>query len=594
MERDDQLQRKLEAEQQRRDDRQVHQEQVVRMVVDQQKKVEDKLDVLRDQTEKQQDSVDRILDGLKVLVNNYEEAEAMQQKVTAGRISRIQEEIAMNPGTLKGGNSGNIPAPVGKGLANVRKGPEKKQLLDDDDEFDPDFPCLWLDLSEDSKLGAIVTSRWFDMMCAVVIIVNSVFIGYQSQYAMDNAHRPSKEQKNDFIDGVEVFFLVFYTLELILRLLVWRLNFFYNEDWRWNWFDTALVVLAGYDLIVSRFEDEGSGGANLTWMRVLRLLKMLKMLRVVRVMRIFRELRLMLHSVIYSLRSLMWTLLMLSLLLYIFGLCFLQGVTAFLASEGTDLEPSIRDACLKYYGSVSEVMLTLYMTITGGLDWDLAAEPLKHAGDVYYYLFMLYIAFLTFVVVNVLTGIFVENALVTAHQDKHSVQKEELRADETIMKDLVSLFKDMAEESDGKVWWQDFQTVINKDRRAIDFLSSLQVDPAEAAELFKTLSDNGRMKVSCMDFVQGCLKIKGVAESQDLMSLMYVSHRYMTQLPILMGYMEDCFNEMHKVFERQGAAKSGLEPLSSRLNKVNEYSEYINKIKAEKKERSKRLFSAND
>ena len=38
------------------------------------------------------------------------------------------------------------------------------------------------------------------------------------------------------------FFTVFYTLELLLKIVVFQLAFFTNEDAKWNWFDFSLVL----------------------------------------------------------------------------------------------------------------------------------------------------------------------------------------------------------------------------------------------------------------------------------------------------------------------------------------------------------------
>merc|ERR1712217_418270 len=142
---------------------------------------------------------------------------------------------------------------------------------------------------------------------------------------------------------MEWLFTAFYMLELVLKVIVHRLQFFgiYNgrfpppddagSEWKWNLFDLFLVLTALYDGIVQlTLDDRESAGANMTWMRLLRLLKMLKMLRVVRLMRFFRELRLMFFTIGGSFRSLLWAMTMLFMINYIFALCFMQGASAYL------------------------------------------------------------------------------------------------------------------------------------------------------------------------------------------------------------------------------------------------------------------------
>merc|ERR1712232_1479450 len=145
------------------------------------------------------------------------------------------------------------------------------------------------------------------------------------------------------------------------------------------------------------------------------------------------ELRLLLFSIIASLRSLLWTLLMLALIFYIFGLCFLQGITTWLESDASSGDNAIsahwKGLADEHFGSVVGSMHTLYLCIAGGLDWGPVSEVLLESGPVYYYLFLFYITFLTFAVLNVFTGLYVERSMATSQADKRAVTKEELKSD---------------------------------------------------------------------------------------------------------------------------------------------------------------------
>merc|ERR1719487_178838 len=176
------------------------------------------------------------------------------------------------------------------------------------------------------------------------------------------------------------------------------------------------------------FETGSDGsGTNVTWMRLLRLLKMLKMLRIIRVMKAFRELRVILFAIINSGRSLFWTLLMFALIFYIFGLCFLQGVTSWLEDDLKNdniISGYWKSQADSLFGSVAGSMLTLYMCIMGGIEWHDVSQLLLKVGPVYNYLFIFYITFLTFAVLNVVTGLFVDRLMSTARADTTAVRTE--------------------------------------------------------------------------------------------------------------------------------------------------------------------------
>merc|ERR1712007_371253 len=70
----------------------------------------------------------------------------------------------------------------------------------------------------------------------------------------------------------------------------------------------------------------------------------------------------------------------------------------------------------RYFGSVIDTMITLFLSITGGLDWGEAVEPLR--GSVMYGVWILYIVMSQFAVLNVVTSVFVESVLASAKSDK--------------------------------------------------------------------------------------------------------------------------------------------------------------------------------
>merc|ERR1712100_467791 len=91
----------------------------------------------------------------------------------------------------------------------------------------------------------------------------------------------------------------------------------------------GIIVLLGY-VEVAAASQGSTSNANMSQLRILRVLKMLKVMRVVRLMRAFREVRLLLDSLLGSLRPLMWTILLMSAFLFMFAICFVQNVAAHL------------------------------------------------------------------------------------------------------------------------------------------------------------------------------------------------------------------------------------------------------------------------
>ena len=82
-----------------------------------------------------------------------------------------------------------------------------------------------------------------------------------------------------------------------------RKAYFSDRDVRWNLFDVIVVLQAVAEQAHTVLADKYMGMGNLSFLRMLRLFKMMKLLRMVRLLRMFRELRLVIHSLFGSFKS---------------------------------------------------------------------------------------------------------------------------------------------------------------------------------------------------------------------------------------------------------------------------------------------------
>merc|ERR1712032_1481846 len=380
-------------------------------------------------------------------------------------------------------------------------------------------PCRALDKQGSSlgRLGRLVHSKFFDTLCGAVITVNALAIAYSSDYAINHLEEPH----TPVLDVVELTFATFYTTELALRMVADRWSFVFSEDWRWNFFDSLLVVSAVYDQVaffnrMSSGSDEG-GGSNFTFVRIVRLMKMLKLLRVVRIMKSFRELRLLMNSIIGSVKSLVWSVLLIVMITYIFGICFLQGATGYLMDVGAETRLDAENV-RNYWGSLQDSMLSLYMATTSGESWTSIAEPLRHVGPEYYLLFLMYVAFFMFVVTNTLTSLFIESTMRNADRDHVMLIQDELSRKNEYISRVRKMFTTIHEDLSGELTWEEFSTHLQTPEM-VAFASSLDIEVVELTQFFAILSANGTQKVNLETFTIGCMKLRGNAKSMDLLGL---------------------------------------------------------------------------
>jgi len=341
-------------------------------------------------------------------------------------------------------------------------------------------------------------------------------------------------------------------VELVCKLIVHRLHFFSNEENGWNMFDFFLVVFAVYDQLMVALSSD-AGGTNLTWMRSLRILKIAKILRVFRLMRLLSELRLMLNSLMGSAISLFWSIMMMLLIFYMFGLVFVQGTASHLLEvEAGDAELSAgnRSDLLKHFGSVQEAMLTLFMASSGGQDWSVYYDYLKVTGWVNSALFLFFNAFTQIALLNILTGIFVENAMKFAAPDRDTLALEHRKQELVQATELRRICHEIDKSGNGKLSTEEFEEHIAQGKLHA-YLATLGLDIKDSKLFFDMLREASLRdgEVDIESFVNGCMRLKGGATSLDMQALLFetkVIHRNQVldfeKLEALLANMSESFS----------------------------------------------------
>merc|ERR1712217_413673 len=93
------------------------------------------------------------------------------------------------------------------------------------------------------------------------------------------------------------------------------------------------------------------------------------------------------------------------------------------------------------YGSMAKTMYTLFQAITNGVDWGQAAAPLVALNVGLGFLFCFYITFAVLCVLNIVTGVFVENANKMTQKDQEMVLMEQLETRRKWFEEVKVLFE---------------------------------------------------------------------------------------------------------------------------------------------------------
>ncbi|CAE8641301.1 unnamed protein product, partial [Polarella glacialis] len=208
---------------------------------------------------------------------------------------------------------------------------------------------------QETPVQQFVASRFYEFASILLILLNSAFIGIQTQLmaarALEDVARGDVLQTEvpPSIVIIGVFFNVIFTVELILRWYSAGLyDFWRREDLSWNCLDLFVVTAGLMDicfLIVSTSmgESDPPGSdfiSKFSINRVLRVIRIVKVARVIRVLKFFRELRMMIFSIMNSMKSLLWVMLVLGLLFYVFGVSFTAAAVEFLETTAMWEDPA--------------------------------------------------------------------------------------------------------------------------------------------------------------------------------------------------------------------------------------------------------------
>jgi hypothetical protein len=177
-----------------------------------------------------------------------------------------------------------------------------------------------------------------------------------------------------------------------------------------------------------------------------------------------------------------------------------------------------------YFGDICSSMLTLYASIADGTEWLEPAHPLmKKTSPASIVVYVLYVTFVVFALMNLFTGIFVDKALENGRTEKRRLLLEELQA--------IFIESDQVQAS-GKVAWENIQEHLT-DEHFLSVLEAIDVDEADAEELFHLLDTSNEGEIEIEDFVNGCLSLEGPAQAIDLAAFVKetrdINHKWIQQ-----------------------------------------------------------------
>jgi len=348
-----------------------------------------------------------------------------------------------------------------------------------------------------------------------------------------------KEQESAVWDWV---FMSWFSVEIILRAVAEGRSFFTGDDKAWNFFDVALVLET---IVGLAFPIGEAHVSKLSFLRILRVFRLTRVVRVVKSVKALRRLRTMIFSIANSFIDLIWAFIVVILILFVFGIIFTNGVAAYFqevdASDSAKVEEAIE--VHKLFGSLTETMISLWSAVSGGNDWMTYGELLRKLvlGDLYFVIFMFFVAFCVVGLFNVVTGVFVDSAVCSRTEDE-VVQSyfDDLKNTTT---EIKRFFKSADQDSSGTLTYDEFEQHL-QNPMVKAYFKGLEIDPEEASIIFTILDNDRNNEILIEEFVNGTMKLKGAATKLEIMTMMYDNTRQSLKLDALCEYLVQQFDTL--------------------------------------------------
>lgn len=365
----------------------------------------------------------------------------------------------------------------------------------------------------------IVGHPAFDIFFGFVVMTNAVFLGVDVQRSITD---PSPHV---ILKTMQYIYTLLFIAELAMRVAAGGLQFFISEDWLWALVDVVIVLGALLDVVLDILEAVQATGSemlsgidgvsSLKAFRIIRITRILKTVQVVRVFRFVMALRTLVTSIFHTLKALLWALILLFLIVYVFSVIFTSAVNEALSDPSHLLPAEANEQARRYFSSLYDTMLSLLMSIAGGVSWEEVIAPLRHVSEVWGVAFLVFFSFTYFAVLNVVTAVFCTTALESAQNDHATVVQSLLDNKETHLSKLRAVFSSLGATETGAITYTMFEEKINTPEIK-GYLETLGLDVWDAWSFFKLLDTDGGGAIDIEEFFMGCLRFRGQASAMDV------------------------------------------------------------------------------
>jgi len=231
--------------------------------------------------------------------------------------------------------------------------------------------------------------------------------------------------------------------------------------------------------------------------------------------------------------SVVWLFLLLGVIWFVLSLLFMTATLDLLRS---DAHPEEKAKIKSWFGSLNQSYLSLFKAISGGMNWDEIGDTLLRINLLYGLAFLAFVVFVVFGAMNAITGVFVENTLANAQQEKDKART-----------NAKSLIRDLDFEKKGCVSKEEFHMLMST--RAIqELFTRLSISPEQALGLFDLMDRDGAgfLKTECLE--NGLFQMTGELARSDITISRLENRIILKELTEFFVFCENYFQSISSCF----------------------------------------------
>mmetsp|Transcript_16933 Transcript_16933/g.34340 ORF Transcript_16933/g.34340 Transcript_16933/m.34340 type:complete len:212 (-) Transcript_16933:2-637(-) len=186
-------------------------------------------------------------------------------------------------------------------------------------------------------------------------------------------------------------------------------------------------------------------------------------------------------------------------------------------------------------------MNACFRSVTGGYDWGVYYDVLAPTGLANCVIFLFFVIFSQIALLNIVTGIFVENAMKLGQPEVDHLAFAQRKQDLEDAAELRKVFRQIDTDGSGTLTAQEFAEAVQNERFRAQ-LAVLGLDIKDAEKFFRVVTDLGVVDMEF--FVDGCLRLKGSASNIDLQTLALETKLVQQSLVTLTQQTQSIFSEL--------------------------------------------------